>query len=196
MNLDAPGLANAVVRLENFGPEHRDALEASGAIDDMWRWMPVIEGGVSFDNYFASTLKHRDLGHIKPFAVFRQSDDAFAGVSEFGVINALHRRVRISAFWHPPSMRGTLVFPATQCLLIQRALDWGARRIAWVVDTRNEPAFRAFQKLGATHEGTLRSFMRLTDGSRADMHSLSMLRDEAKEAVERLEAQIADAHVA
>ncbi len=191
MDLDAPGLENQVVRLDVFGPEHWDHLRESGAIEDMWRWMPSIPGGVNFDAYLRQTQKNRARGVTVPFAVFCQSEGRFAGVCEFGLVDELHRRVRISSCWHPPEKRGTLVFPATQCLLMKRALEWGARRIAWTVDARNIAALEAFERLGAQREGVLRAFMRMTDGSWADVQILSMLRDEAKAAVERLEAKFA-----
>ncbi len=190
MRLDDPGLENDVVYLEVFGPKHYDALRESGAVDYMWRWMPALPGGTSFDAYTDYIETVRADGTVVPFAVFRKSDGAFAGVVAYSLISRLHRRVRIAYAWHPEDMRGTRVFPATQAALIQRALDWGARRIAWTFDVRNEKAVAAFERLGAKREGTLRAFMRMTDGTWADHHILSMTRDEAKEAVKAIQPRI------
>jgi len=192
MQLDAPDLENDVVRLEVFGGErHKALLKESGAVDDMWRWMAALPGGVNFESYYQFITDAYKAKTIIPFAVFRKSDDAFAGVIGFSLFSRTHRRVRIAYTWHPDDMRGTLIFPAAQRAMIGRALDWGARRIAWTVDIRNGPARRAFERIGAVHEGTLRNFMRMTDGEWADHDILSMTRDEAKAAVSHIDEMIA-----
>lgn len=191
MELDDPGIENGLVRLEIFGPEHFDALKASGAEEFMWKAMPVIPKGVSFDAYTKYIQTARAEGDIIPFAVFRKHDNAFAGVTSYGLHSRLHRRVRIAYTWHPEDMRGSLIFPAGQSALIQRALDWGARRIAWTVDSRNKKAFASLKRLGAQHEGTMRNFMRMVDGTWADHHIMAVTREEAKAIVESVENRIA-----
>lgn len=196
MKLDSPAIENNIVRLEIFGPEHYDFLLGCNAVEYMWKWMPAIPSGTSFNSYVEYIRALKDEGEIVPFAIFRKSDNAFAGVVAYGLVSRLHRRVRIAYAWHPEDMRGTLIFPATQAALIQRALDWGARRIAWTIDVRNEAALAAFERLGARREGVLRAFMRMSDGTWADHCSLSMIRDEAKAAValinERIRASLAE----
>ncbi|MEM7768264.1 MAG: GNAT family protein [Pseudomonadota bacterium] len=183
MTLDAPGLSNALVRLETFDASHVPVLGASTAVKDMWRSMPDIPKGTNFTAYADYTLKQKAEGRIVPFVIFRQSDDAFAGVVAFENMSRTHRRVRIAHYWHPEPMRGTGVFQASQALLVERAVEWGARRIAWMVSARNEAAHAAVLSLGAREEGRMRSFIRLADGTFSDMIVLSFLRDEAKAAL-------------
>ena len=101
----------------------------------------------------------------------------------------IHRRVMIGYTWIDAQYRGRGVFQDVQCLLIKRAIMWGARRIGWHVEGRNTRAVRAIEALGAHYEGTLRNYARFTDGTWVDIVLLSMLREEAKEAVIRLEAR-------
>ncbi len=188
MDLHAPGLKNAVVRLELLGPEHRETLRGSGAVDAMWRWMPFVPNGNDFDNYFDYTLQIKASGDAAPFAVFEQSTGEFAGVVGFYDFSRIHRRVQIGNVWHPPHMRGGPVFPATQALMIRRALDWRAKRITWIANVRNAKISAAYERLGAVKEGVLRSAMRLTDGSWADLALYSMMPIEAEAALRRIEA--------
>ncbi|MEL6753975.1 MAG: GNAT family protein [Pseudomonadota bacterium] len=187
MKLDAKGLENGVVRLEPFQLAHVAHLEAAGAVESMWAYMPDIPKGKSANTYAAHILSQYESGLMVPFTMFRQSDDAFAGVVSYEMISKTHRRLRIANFWHPEEMRGSGVFQASQALLIQRALDWGARRIGWAVAKDAAAAVRAVKRLGAKEEGVLRSYYRLAGGGWADVVVLSMLREEAEMALQRLE---------
>lgn len=193
MKLNAAGLENEQLRLEPFSEAHVAPLEASGAIDAMWAWMPAIPGISSVEGYSNYVLQLQERGELYGFALFRQCDDAFAGVACYDAISRLHRRLRITTFWHPQEMRGTGVFPASQALLIRRALDWGARRIGWAVPTDAHSAIEAVKRLGAREEGVLRKYSRLAGGGWGDVTILSMLYDEAEMALQRIEiaAQLA-----
>lgn len=187
MKLDDKGLENPLVRLEPFQLPHVRYLEEAGAVDSMWAFMPDIPKGKSATTYAAHVVSQYEACLMVPFTIFRQSDGAFAGVVTFEMINKTHRRLRIANFWHPEEMRGTGVFQASQALLIRRALDWGARRIGWSVAKDAGAAVRAVKRLGAVEEGILRSYYRLAGGGWADVVVLSMLRDEAEMALQRLE---------
>lgn len=183
MTLDAAGLENAMVRFELFDERHVRMIGESSAVQHMWGSMPDIPSGTSFSAYADHTLKQRRKGLWVPFVIFRKSDNALAGVVAYETISRTHRRLRISHFWHPEEMRGSGLFPASQALLIERALAWGARRIAWLVPIHGQRAVQAVRSLGARDEGVLRSYSRLADGTFADMAVLSLLRDEAKAAL-------------
>lgn len=191
MELDAAGLENAFVRMEAFGPQHRQTLHESGAVDAMWTWMPMISTGTNYDSYFDHALLQAKRGEMIPFAMFRPGTDEFLGVAAYLDPNRTHRRIQITHIWLVPDVRGNGVFLATQALMIQRALDWGARRIVWLADERNAVAKGAFRKLGAHEEGLAREYQRMTDGHWANMIVFSMLRSEAKEALVRLTDRLA-----
>ena len=187
MQLDAPNLENKLLRLEPFQLEHVPYLEDGGAVEAMWAYMPDIPAGKSSIKYAEHVAEQQKRGLIVPWTAVRKSDGAFAGVVAFEMISKTHRRLRIANFWHPEEMRGTGVFQAGQALLIRRALDWGARRIGWSVAKDAGAAVRAVKRLGAVEEGILRSYYRLASGGWADIVVLSMLRDEAEMALQRLE---------
>ena len=191
MDLTAPGLENELVRLEPLSKAHREPLRATDAVDYMWQSMPAIQRGAGFDAYYDFVLRHGMHGEIKAFAVFEPNNQTLIGVTAFLNPNRMHRRVDIGYTWINANMHGRGMFRAIQSLLIARAVMWGARRIGWTIESRNEPAIGAIEALGAKREGILRNYCRFADGTWVDIVLLSMLRDEAKFAVKRLDAGIA-----
>ena len=193
MDLNAPGLHNELVHLEPIDERFREQLRASDAVNSIWLSLPEIQRGAGFDAYYDHVLKQREQGEIFSFAVLDPNDnDRFSGVTALLYPNKMHRRVRLGYTWIEPHLRGIGVYAAIQKLLIQRALDWGAKRVEWYVEDRNSRAIRAIESLGAMKEGVLREYEKFADGEWVDVAVLSMLRDEAKEAIRRLTVIMAD----
>ena len=193
MDLLAPGLENNLIRLEPLEERFREDLRNSGAIEYMWLSLPAIQRGAGFDSYFDHVLRQGDAGEMLGFALLDPNNHGrFVGVTALMYPNKMHRRVRLGYTWLEPHLRGHGVYAAIQKLLIQRALDWGAKRIEWYVEERNTRAIRAIEAIGALKEGVLREYEKFADGEWVDVTVLSMLRDEAKSAVHRLDAIMAD----
>ena len=192
MELDDPGLENALVKLEPLSSEHRQTLYDHGVVDAMWAWMPMISTGTNYDSYVDHALLLAKRGEMIPLTITDPATGALLGVAAYLDPNRTHRRIQIAHTWLVPEARGKGIFVAAQALMIQRALDWGARRIVWLADERNEVAINAFLKLGAQREGVAREYQRMADGHWANMVVFSMLRPEAKEAVKRLLARLAE----
>ena len=191
MELDDPGLENAFVRLDALSADLRQTIYDSGAVDAMWAWMPMISSGTNYDSYFDHVMKQAKRGDSVPFALHNPASGDFIGVAAFLEPNRTHRRIQIAHNWLVPEARGNGLFSAVQALMIRRALDWGARRIVWLADERNDAAKGALRKLGAQEEGVAREYQRMADGHWASMVVFSMLRPEAKDAAQRLEERLA-----
>ena len=193
MQLTDPNLENDELRLEPLAEKHREPLRATDAVEYMWQSMPVIQRGAGYDTYFDYMIRRSEAGDTIPFVIYCKADNRLIGVTAFVQPVRIHRRVMIGYTWIDAQFRGRGVFQAVQGLLIKRAIMWGARRIGWHIEGRNTRAVRAIEALGARYEGTLRNYARFTDGTWVDIVLLSMLRDEAKEAVLRLEQRRVDA---
>lgn len=191
MDLSAPGLENARIRLVVMAEEHRELLRNTSAVEHMWNSMPAIQRGAGFDAYYDYMLQCAKVNQALSFVIMCAKTSHFIGVTAYLFPDKMHRRVLISYTWIDEPFRGKGVYKAVQALLIQRALDWGARRIGWNVEASNERAINAIQSIGAKHEGVLRSYSRFADGTWADIAMLSLLRDEAKAVVKRLNAELA-----
>ena len=138
MELSAPGLQNAIVRLDPITEAHREVIFDSKIEDSIWKWMPALRGGSTLKNYFKFVLYLQKSGDMATFVLFRQSDGAFAGVTGFNEINKIHRRVRNALAWHPPSLATQELYQAAQLAMIERAYAWRAKRIEWQVNTNND----------------------------------------------------------
>ena len=192
MELGAPKLENDIVELVLLDESHREMLRASDAVEHMWMSMPAIQRGAGFDVYYDYMLRCGQDGQAVSFAIISQKTGQFAGVTAFIEPNKIHRRVQIGYTWIDHPFRGEGVYGAIQHLMLSRALEWGARRISWHVEARNERAVKAIQNLGANMEGVLRNYARFADGTWVDIAILAMMRDEAKDATKRLESALTD----
>ena len=187
MDLTAPGLDNDLISLAPLDEQFREHLRSSGATEHMWSSLPAIQRGAGFDAYYDHVQRQAASGEMYAFALLNPNDKGrFVGVTAFVNPNKMHRRVRLGYTWLEPHLRGHGIYAAIQSLLIERALDWGAKRIEWFVEEPNMRAFRAIESLGAIKEGVLRQYEKFADGEWVDVVVLSMVRDEAKEALRRL----------
>ena len=196
MRLDEPGLHNDVVRLDLLEESDRARLGGSGAVSSMWDWLPVIPSGTNFNAYFDLMLAMKQKGKIIPFSITRKSDGAFAGVIAYLDVSRTHRRVGIGYVWHPPEMRGTVVPVATQMAMIGRAFGARMRRIEFPIAATNVRAISSLERLGARKEGVLRRYMRLADGSWADLAILSLVDAEIRVAIDLLKDRVAEMQLA
>ena len=121
MELAAPGLQNAIVRLDPITHAHREAIFDSAIEDAIWKWMPALRGGSTLKNYFKFVLDLQKSGEMATFVLFRQSDSVFAGVTGFNEINKIHRRARNALARHPPSIASQELCLAAQLAMIERA---------------------------------------------------------------------------
>lgn len=191
MELNAPGLENALVRFEPMGEQHWLTINTSDIQEAFWRWMPAQRGGTSLRAYFDYILQAQKLGMAATFILFRQSDGAFAGITGMNEINKLHRRVRIAIAWHPPELGSPELYKAGQLAMFQRAYDWRAKRVEWQVNPNNTFFMEELAQIGPTEEARFRNFERTADGLWVDKVIYSMTRAEMVEAIARLERDIA-----
>ncbi|MEO1552410.1 MAG: hypothetical protein AAFR82_00640 [Pseudomonadota bacterium] len=186
MELSAPGLENAIVRLEPLGAQHRDVIFASEIEESVWKWMPALPGGTSLNHYFKAMLAAQNKGLAVTFAVFQQSDGAFAGVTGFNQINKIHRRVRNALAWHPPHLATPELYQAGQLAMIERAYEWRAKRIEWQINTDNEYILRELGAIAPLREALFRQFERTADGVWVDKEVFAFTRPEMADAIRRL----------
>ncbi|MHA7857051.1 MAG: GNAT family N-acetyltransferase [Henriciella sp.] len=190
MELSAPGLQNAIVRLDPITEAHREIIFDSEIEDSIWKWMPALRGGSNLKNYFKYVLDLQKSGAMATFVLFRQSDGKFAGVTGFNEINKIHRRVRNALAWHPPSLTTQNMYLAGQLAMIERAYEWRAKRIEWQVNTRNDYILDGLSAIRPTQEAVFRNFERNADGVWVDKAVFSLTRPEMADAIARLKQSL------
>jgi RimJ/RimL family protein N-acetyltransferase len=186
MELSAPGLQNAMVRLDPITEAHRDVIFDSEIEDSIWKWMPALRGGSTLKNYFKFILELQKSGAAATFVLFRQSDGVFVGVTGFSEINKIHRRVRNALTWHPPSLTTQELYLAGQLAMIERAHAWKAKRIEWQVNSRNNYILDGLAAIRPTQEAVFRNYERTADGLWVDKIVFSLTRPEMVEVIARL----------
>ena len=196
MELGAPGLETDLISLEALSPRHHEAVRKSGAVNDMWRLMPVIPSGCTIDAYFDHTVRMAELGTGQGLAVILKETGDLIGIAAYLVPNRLHRRVRIGYTWLAEAYRGAGIAPHIQYLMLKRALEWRARRVEWMMSMRSDRALASMERLGIKQEGILRQYTRMADGSWADVALFSVIDDEIRQAIARLGVEIGEARAA
>lgn len=193
MSLGALTLENRFVRLRPFvagadGPELYALAERAPEIFRLWshrgpgdwvgEWLEVIR-------------KRTESGTMIPFAVTRPEDGAFLGITSFLDPSEGNKSVEVGMTCYAPEAQGTVINPSCKRLLMSHAFeDWGARRVQYQVDNRNERSKAAVLKLGAKLEGVLRKHKTLPDGFVRDTAFFSILDTEWPEVKARLDARI------
>lgn len=193
MKLAPVTLGNAHARLRPFdpagdGPELHALAARAPEIFRLWSF----RGPGDWVGGWIDTIRKRTMeGSMIAFAVTRPETGAFLGITSFLDPSEINKSVEIGMTCYAPEAQGTLVNPSCKRLLMGHLFeDWGARRVQYQVDNRNERSKAAVLKLGASLEGVLRNHRTLPDGHIRDTAFFSILDREWPEVKARLDARI------
>lgn len=196
MFLGADTLENKFVRLRPFVPEV-DGAELYALAErapEIFRLWSHRGPGDWVGEWVHAIRKRTDDRTMIAFAVVQPEDGAFLGVTSFLDPSEVNKSVEIGMTCYAPEAQGTVVNPSAKRLLMGHAFEaWGARRVQYQVDNRNERSKAAVLKLGAKLEGVLRNHRTLPDGFVRDTAFFSILDTEWPEVKAQLDARIAQA---
>jgi len=196
MSLGNVTLENRFVRLRPFLPE-TDSTELYALAErapDIFRLWSFRGPGDWVGGWIGSIRKRTEEGSMIAFAVVRPEDGAFQGITSFLDPSEVNKSVEVGMTCYAPEAQGTAVNPSAKRLLMGHAFEvWGARRVQYQVDNRNERSKAAVLKLGARLEGVLRNHRTLPDGFVRDTAFFSILDTEWPPARARLDERIAAA---
>lgn len=167
-------LEHGPVRLAPLTDEHIEPLRAVCREDqEIWEIYPVNLGGDGFDDAIALW---RSSDWVN-FAVIDTRDDALVGTTSF-IRPTPHGVVEIGGTYLSPRVRGGPFNRAMKKLMIEHAFAQRFHKVELRADTRNKRSIAAIEKLGATHEGTLRANLVTWTGYRRDTAVFGILKDE------------------
>ncbi len=196
MKLAPVTLENAHVRLRLFDPETDGAeLHALAArapeIFRLWSF----RGPGDWVGEWIEVIRKRTIdGSMIAFAVTRPAGGAFLGITSWLDPSEINKSVEIGMTCYAPEAQGTAINPTCKLLLMQHLFEkWGARRVQFQVDNRNERSKAAVLKLGAALEGVLRNHRTLPDGFVRDTAFFSILDREWPAVKARLDQRLAAA---
>lgn len=178
MSLSPLWLENEFVRLRPFEPETdgRELYALAERAPEIFRLWSHRGPGDWVGEWISVIRKRTADASMIAFAVTQPGDGAFLGITSFLDPNEGNKSVEVGMTCYAPEAQGTGVNPSCKLLLMTQAFEtWGARRVQYQVDNRNERSKAAVLKLGACHEGVLRNHKTLPDGFVRDTAFFSVL---------------------
>jgi RimJ/RimL family protein N-acetyltransferase len=202
-------LAGDVVTLRPMTIDDVDGLVAAASENrSTYGFTPVPDGAAAMRDYVDGVLADERDGWALPFVTTLTADGRIVGSTRFLDLDdwGAERRVggpplgaqgtprtaEIGATWLAASVQRTAVNTETKLLMLGHAFDtWGAERITFKTDARNERSRAAIERLGAHFEGIRRAHVPASDGAIRDSAYYSIVRVEWPAVRKGLEARLA-----
>lgn len=178
--LVAAPLENDRVRLSPITPEDRAGLHAQAMDPDIWRYfVTLVETDEDFDAFFDLALADQEAGRRITFCITDRDSGRAAGSMSIFNMAEQDGRLEIGWSWLGKEFRGQGVNRWAKYLLLEHAFETlGAERVEFKTDALNVQARHGLVNIGATEEGTLRSFNPMPGGRRRDAVFFSVLKHE------------------
>jgi RimJ/RimL family protein N-acetyltransferase len=113
------------------------------------------------------------------FAIVDMESGAVAGSTRYLDISREHRKLEIGWTFLAPQFWRTHVNTEAKFLLLQYAFEeWDAQRVQLKAEAINQRSHEAILRIGAVHEGNLRSFRIRGDGQIRDVAFYSIIAPE------------------
>jgi RimJ/RimL family protein N-acetyltransferase len=176
----ATSLENEHVQLRPVRPEDRASLRAIAMDAEIWRYFIMrIETDTDFDAFFDLGIADQRAGRRVVYHITDKRTGSAAGSMSFCNMAEGDRRLEIGWSWLGSDSRGKGVNRWAKFLMLRHAFDqMAAERVEFKTDRLNIQARNALCNIGASEEGTLRSFNPMPDGRRRDAVYYSVLRAE------------------
>jgi len=200
-------LTGTHVELVPLRLDHVDQLVAAATEPDArYDWTTVPGDADAMATFLRWQLDRADQGSWIPFTTVRLDGGArrIVGSTSFLSIERWDPAatptdppdsVEVGATWLARSAQRTAVNTEAKLLMLRHAFDvWGVARVQLKTDARNEQSRAAIERLGARHEGVLRSYQagagRLGTGAPRNTAMYSILPEEWPAIRDRLEARL------
>lgn len=184
----AAPLENEHVLLRPIRPDDREALRAIALEPSIWRYFIMrIETDADFDVFFDLGIVDQEAGRRVPYHITDKSTGEAAGSMSFFNMAENDGRLEIGWSWLGVKSQGKGINRWAKFLMMRHAFEQlGAQRVEFKTDRLNVQARHALMNIGASEEGTLRSFNPMPDGRRRDAVYYSVLAAEWPQVKEQL----------
>jgi RimJ/RimL family protein N-acetyltransferase len=173
-------LENDHVLLRPIDPDDRAGLHAQAMDPAIWRYfVTLVETDEDFDAFFDLALADQEAGRRITFCIVEKGSGRIAGSMSIFNMSEHDGRLEIGWSWLGREFQGHGVNRWAKYLMMEHAFEkMGAERVEFKTDALNVQARHGLQNIGATEEGTLRSFNPMPGGRRRDAVFFSVLKDE------------------
>jgi len=164
-----------IVSMDDF-----QELKEMASNSSLWQYYTAdLHTEESLSNYIQNCLSDFSAKKIVPFVIINKKLNKIVGMSAYGNISPIDRRIEIGWSWIGSAFQGTGVNNSCKKLLLEIAFDQlDFLRVEFKTDVLNEKARRALVKIGSTEEGILRSHTLMHHNRRRDTIYYSILKDE------------------
>ncbi len=145
-------------------PAHHDALVRAAGDGELWRlWYTAVPSPDTMAEAIADRLAMRDRGEMLPFTVLDSATGEPVGMTSYGNIDHVSKRVEIGWTWYAKRVQRTGLNTDAKRLLLTQAFE-ALQCIAVELRTHalNLASRRAIERIGARLDGILRHH-RLTE---------------------------------
>ncbi|CAN5449857.1 GNAT family protein [soil metagenome] len=168
------------VRLEPLGEHHREALASAISDGQLWE-IPVtmVPHPNELDAFYARVAEATSCGRELAFATIDMERNMVVGSTRFMSIDVAHRRAEIGFTFLATSAQRTHINTEAKYLMLRHAFEqWKVNRIEFITDVLNTTSRAAIERIGATHEGTLRNHFIMRGGRLRDSMMYSIIASE------------------
>ncbi|MTJ79630.1 MAG: GNAT family N-acetyltransferase [Telmatospirillum sp.] len=173
-------LENDLVRLRRLSFQDKAGYARIAFDPDIWRYfVSVLETEDDLDAYIEQAVHDWLAGTRLVFTIVDRHSGRIAGGTAFGNLSPRDLRLEIGWSWVGREFVRSGVNRAAKALLLDYAFGTlECERVEFKTDVLNVAARRGLEGIGATEEGTLRSFNVMPGGRRRDAVYYSILRGE------------------
>ena len=158
----------------------REQFRAIAFDEDIWRYFVVrVENDADLDRFVADAVNDIRAGRRVVFSIIDKAANRIIGSMAYGNMSEKDARLEIGWSWLGREARGTGRNARAKLLLLEYAFETlGCERVEFKTDVLNKGARKGLLNIGATEEGTLRSFNPMPDNRRRDAVYYSILKGE------------------
>ncbi len=159
---------------------HRDALVEAASDGALWRhWFTGVPEPSEMEAEIARRIGWRDAGSMLPLAVQRSGDGRIVGMTSFGHIDAVVKRMEIGWTWYAAGVQRTALNTDAKLLMLTHAFETlGCVAVELRTHVLNQPSRRAIERIGAKLDGVLRNHMVARNGTLRDTCVYSIIAGE------------------
>lgn len=186
-------MAGPLAILEPLEARHEEEMFAAARAPEIFTWWPIdpARSRESFARWSARWRAELAAREVIRFATLDARTGAVIGGTSYLNLFAADRGVEIGWTWLAPAAWGTGANADAKLLMLGRAFDAGAMRVALMTDERNARSRRAIEAIPAQFEGVLRDQRLLESGRRRSTAAYSVLDREWPEVRAALAARVA-----
>jgi len=173
-------LSDQRILLEPLREVHIDQMLPLSGDMDIWRWYTSdLSDPEDLKSWMTDRLKESEKGQKMSYAVILKEKSKVIGSSSYGHIDWKEKCIEIGWTWLGKSYIGAGLNKHMKFLMLKHAFEvMDIERLELRTDETNIRSRKAMEKIGATHDGTLRNHRTTQGGRRRNTVIYSILKPE------------------